>query len=213
MRERSRSLIRRDADPIRQFDPSLTTGSSSIMETRAVPASSLPDAVGIRRGFPPRSDGVILVVDRNEGGGMAADTQLDARVVHDERPGPLPRFLWPLVDKVAKVRATVHTKLLAGFLLIALVLLAMGILSVVVVSRLNSQVETLTALNRQASQARDMIYSITAQVHYRAMSLLLEGADPSYMTKLDIAKQDLAADLEEIRTYAAPSTLPLLDRV
>jgi hypothetical protein len=36
--------------------------------------------------------------------------------------GPLPGVLGPLVDWVAKIRATVHTKLLVGFLLIALLL-------------------------------------------------------------------------------------------
>ena len=35
----------------------------------------------------------------------------------------------------------------------------------------SDQVETLNALNHQASQARDMIYGVTAQSHYRAMAL------------------------------------------
>ena len=85
---------------------------------------------------------------------------------------PLSRFLKPLVDWVAGIRATVHTKLLAGFLLISLLLLSMGLLSVVVLSRLNDQVDTLNTLNRQASQARDMIYEVTSQSHFRAMALL-----------------------------------------
>src|SRR5437867_4312489 len=54
--------------------------------------------------------------------------------------GPLPGFMRPLVDRVARVQATVHMKLLAGFLLIALLLLSMGVLSVAVLARTNDQV-------------------------------------------------------------------------
>jgi predicted PurR-regulated permease PerM len=72
--------------------------------------------------------------------------------------GPLPAFMRPLVDRVARVRATVHTKLLAGFLLIALLLLSMGVLSVAVLARINGQVETLTTLNEQTNRAQQMIY-------------------------------------------------------
>jgi len=139
---------------------------------------------------------------------MVANQEADARLMPGERPGPLPRFLWPLVDKVAEVRATVHTKLLAGFLLIALLLLAMGLLSVIVVGRLNRQVDTLNALNQQASQARDMIYSVTAQSHYRAMALL--ELDPDYTERLNAAKDAFAADLAEMQAYGAPAEMTLL---
>ena len=67
--------------------------------------------------------------------------------------GPLPRIARPFVDWVARVRATVHTKLLAGFLVIALLLLYMGVLCIVVLDRVNGQVVTLTALNRHSPHA------------------------------------------------------------
>jgi len=143
---------------------------------------------------------------------MAVDTGVGARSVRDERSGPLPGFLWPLVDKVAEIRATVHTKLLAAFLLIALLLLAMGLVSVAVVARLNGQVETLTALNQQANQARDMNYAVTAQSHYRAMALLKLN-DPQYTPKIYAAKQEFASDLADMRTYGAPAERSLLDNL
>jgi class 3 adenylate cyclase/CHASE3 domain sensor protein len=140
--------------------------------------------------------------------GVADAARPDAR----DELGPLPRFLRPFVDWVAGIRATVHTKLLAGFLLIALLLLSMGLLSIAVLSRLNDQVETLTALNRQASQARDMIYEVTAQSHYRAMALL-KLHDPSYTQDIYTAKEAFADDLAQIRSYGAPSETPLLDDI
>jgi class 3 adenylate cyclase/CHASE3 domain sensor protein len=138
-------------------------------------------------------------------------------VAHEAGPpkdelGPLPRFLRPLVDRVARIRATVHTKLLAGFLIIAVLLLSMGVLSIVVLDRLNGQVETLTQLNRQASQARDMIYEVTAQSHYRAMALLKLN-DPTYTPKIYDAKTAFAENLAEIRTYGAGTETNFFDEL
>src|SRR5437870_6639363 len=123
--------------------------------------------------------------------------------------GPLPRIARPFVDRVARVRATVHTKLLAGFLVIALLLLAMGVLCILVLSRVNEQVETITALNRQTDQAREMIYEVTAQSHYRAMALLT--GEQTYTEKIYVAKNDFVQNLAELRTYAIPDRTAFFD--
>jgi class 3 adenylate cyclase len=123
--------------------------------------------------------------------------------------GPLPGLARPFVDWVARLRATVHTKLLAGFLVIALLLLSMGVLCILVLSRVNEQVETITALNRQTDQARQMIYDVTAQSHYRAMALLT--GDQGYTEKIYAAKNDFLQNLEEIRTYAIPDRTAFFD--
>lgn len=140
---------------------------------------------------------------------MSIGVANDARPAARKELGPLPRFLRPFVDWVAGIRATIHAKLLAGFLLIALLLLSMGLLSIVVLGRLSGQVETLTTLNRQASQARDMIYEVTAQSHYRAMALL-QPEDPTWTPKIYAAKDAFADNLAEIRTFA-PGEATLLD--
>jgi len=134
----------------------------------------------------------------------------DARPKMHDDTVPLP-FLRPLVDWVAGIRATVHTKLLAGFLLIALLLLSMGVLSIFVLNRLNEQVDTLNALNRQASQARDMIYQVTSQSHYRAMALVT--LDDSYTERISEARAAFADNLTEMRRSAPGAERPLLDRV
>jgi len=143
---------------------------------------------------------------------MSIDAAHHERLEASDDLGPLPRFLRPSVDWVASIRTTVHRKLLSGFLLIAVLLLSMGLLSIAVLGRLNDQVETLNALNHQASQARDMIYGVTAQSHYRAMALL-ELEDPTWTPKIYAAKNAFAEDLREIRTNGATSETSLLDRV
>jgi hypothetical protein len=56
-----------------------------------------------------------------------AQPEPDAPALPEKELGPLPRVLRPLVDGVARMPATVHTKLLGGFLTIALLLLLMGL--------------------------------------------------------------------------------------
>ncbi len=125
--------------------------------------------------------------------------------------GPLPSLIRPLVDAVARIRATVHTKLLAGFLVIAVLLLAMGVLSIAVLGRLSDQVDRLTSLSEQTNQARQMIYSVTAQSHYRAMALLTE--DDEYNLKIADAKERFASDLATIRTYAVAPEPDFFDQL
>src|SRR5262245_45116681 len=124
--------------------------------------------------------------------------------------GPLPRFLRPFVDVVARVKATVHRKLLAGFLLIALLLLSMGVVCVVVLERIDGQVVRLTALSNQVSQAREMIYQVTAQSHYRAMALLTD--DRVWIEKISAATGGFVAALGTIRVYAVPAQPAFFDQ-
>jgi len=68
-----------------------------------------------------------------------------------DRPVPeprLPRFtgwLRPLVDAVARIRASIHAKLLFGFLTGAALLMAMAALSLVVIGQMNDRMEVLNA--------------------------------------------------------------------
>ena len=124
---------------------------------------------------------------------------------------PLPGVMRPLVDWVARLRATIHTKLLAGFLLIALLLLLMGVLSVGVLARINDQVDTLTRLNEQTNVARQMIYEVTAQSHYRAMQLVTEDPDREYAGKISAAKDGFARSLETARANSIPARPAFFD--
>jgi class 3 adenylate cyclase len=133
---------------------------------------------------------------------VAPSTLSNVRSAPEPDLGPLPRFARPFVDWVARLPATVHTKLLAGFLLLALLLLAMGVVSISVLSRVDHQVDTLTALNDQTNQARQMIYAVTAQSHYRAMALLT--GDGEWTEKIYAQKGAFADDLADIQTYAIP---------
>ena len=93
-----------------------------------------------------------------------------------ERPGTgLPRFtgwLRPAVDAVARIKTSVHMKLLSGFLVGALLLVGMAALSLLVIGRMNERVDELNRLDVKSSRAQQMLYDVTLQSHYRAMALL-----------------------------------------
>jgi class 3 adenylate cyclase/CHASE3 domain sensor protein len=129
----------------------------------------------------------------------------------DRELGPLPRVLRPLIDVVARMPATVHMKLLGGFLTIALLLLLMGIFSIVVIGRMNQQVDSLIAFETQTDLARQAIYSVTSQSHFRAMALITEI--DSWNDKIDTAKANFVEDLNAIEALNAPIDPQIIDRL
>ena len=117
---------------------------------------------------------------------------------------PLPRLARPVVDAAARVQASVHTKLLAGFLLGALLLLAMGVVSVLVIERMDDRVDELVARREETDQARQMIYLVTAQSHFRAMALITE--DPLWNGKIDQSKDRFTGTLDTFTVAGGPAT-------
>jgi signal transduction histidine kinase len=86
------------------------------------------------------------------------------------------RWLRPLVDAVARKKSGVHRKLLFGFLVGAALLVAMALLSLVVIRQMNDRMTEIDRVRERTDRAREMLYAITAQSHYRAMALLLKDS-------------------------------------
>ena len=111
---------------------------------------------------------------------------------------PLRGPLGPLVYAVARVRASVHTKLLLGFMVGALLLLGMAILSLVVINRMDQRVDALTHLQEEVDRGRQMEYLVTAQMHFRAMTLLTN--DDAYNVKIAKAKSSFLEHLDAVES-------------
>ena len=130
----------------------------------------------------------------------------------EPNPDPLPvRWVRPLIDMVARAPATIHTKLLAGFLLSALLLLAMGVFSIVVINAMNRQMDQVIELQEQLELAQEGIYAVTAQSHYRAMALITEV--DSWNDKIVAAKENFTNDMEAIREGADEDLAVIVDRI
>ena len=113
----------------------------------------------------------------------------------------MPRFtgwLRPVVDAVARVKAGVHRKLLFGFLIGALLLVAMGLLSLLVIRQMNDRMIELDDAQVKAGRAQEMLYAVTAQSHYRAMALLLPDDAATYNGQVEEAKATFAQLLDEL---------------
>ncbi|MGZ8593790.1 MAG: adenylate/guanylate cyclase domain-containing protein [Actinomycetota bacterium] len=126
-------------------------------------------------------------------------------------PDRLPPLIRPAVDFIARIRAKVHTKLLAGFLVIAVLMLAMGVMSIFVIGRMNEHANHLVELQRLSDLSRQGIYGVTAQSHYRAMALTTEV--DSWNDKIALAKQNFVAQLDEIEAIGGPGVQESVDRL
>jgi signal transduction histidine kinase len=114
----------------------------------------------------------------------------------------MPRFtgwLRPVVDAVARVKAGVHRKLLFGFLIGALLLVAMALLSLLVIRQMNDRMIELDDAQVKAGRAQEMLYAVTAQSHYRAMALLLRDDAAQYNAQVEEAKATFARLLDELQ--------------
>jgi signal transduction histidine kinase/CheY-like chemotaxis protein len=112
----------------------------------------------------------------------------------------LTRPLRPVVDAVARVSSSLERKMLFGFLVGAALLLAMAALSLVVIGRMDQRIDDLNRHELKVARAREMLYDVTAQSHYRAMSLLLSDTDRAkamvYDGKVHVARNRFAHKLE-----------------
>jgi signal transduction histidine kinase len=126
----------------------------------------------------------------------------------------LPRLttaLRPLIDGVAAIRASVHIKLLAGFLCGAVLLVAMAGLSVVVINHMADRVSEINLAQDRLDGIRAMQYLVTAQSHYRAMALLTR--DDTNVAKIVQAKADFLTQLDTLDSISPPSQRDALARV
>jgi class 3 adenylate cyclase/CHASE3 domain sensor protein len=141
-------------------------------------------------------------------GGVVDGQRPDGRLPDTER---LPPFVRPAADFIAKIRATVHTKLLAGFLVIAVLLVAMGITSILVIREMNQEAQQLITLQEQTDVARQAIYSVTAQSHFRAMALITE--EEVWNDKIVAAKATFVDLLDTLAETGGPDVQEAVERM
>ena len=104
--------------------------------------------------------------------------------------------LGPLVESVARVNVGLREKLLAGFLFGALLPVVMGVLNLVVISRMSGDVDGILESKEKVDRSRLMTFDANAQSHYRAM-VLLTSNDES-LPKIRQASQRFAQNLDTV---------------
>src|SRR5215813_1063042 len=79
---------------------------------------------------------------------------------------------------VAKIRASVHIKLLAGFLLITVLFIAMTAVSIRTVSEAARETTLLDQAHERVGWSRQIEHALAMQMHFTSMALLSQGAEP-----------------------------------
>src|SRR5216117_1757581 len=82
-----------------------------------------------------------------------------------------------LVRAVARVRASVHVKILAAFLLITLLFIAMGVVSFQTVASTSRQTNLLDQAHERVGWSRQIEHALAMQMHFTAMALIAQDDD------------------------------------
>jgi len=78
-----------------------------------------------------------------------------------------------VVRAVARMRSSVHFKLLVAFLLVALLVAAMGAISLEIMSRMSRQSEAMHHAHQRVTSARQAQHALAMQMSFTAMALIL----------------------------------------
>ena len=103
----------------------------------------------------------------------------------------------PLAARIARIRAPLSAKLGGAFLVMVAALLATGLVSLFVVSRIQRQVTELAQVDAMVGLARTLDYSIVAQEHFSSMFVLT--GEPPYLEKLAAEQERFRANAGRLR--------------
>src|SRR6266849_2704742 len=116
-----------------------------------------------------------------------------------------------LVRAVARIRASVHVKLLAGFLLITLLFIAMTAVSLRTVAETARQTNLLDEAHERVGWSRQIEHALAMQMHFTAMALLAQAEDSvSLILRENNRFNDTLARLE---TAAPPEERALIQAI
>ncbi len=76
---------------------------------------------------------------------------------------------------VAAIKASVHAKLLAGYLLVTLLVIGMGAMSLQTISKMSSQSQLLDEAHERVHWSQDIQHALAMQMNFTAMALLLRS--------------------------------------
>ena len=79
-----------------------------------------------------------------------------------------------LVYWVAGIKSSVHAKLVTGFMLVTLLVVAMGVLSLQAITKMSHQSILLDEAHKRVEWSRQIQHALALQMNFTAMALLLQ---------------------------------------
>src|SRR2546427_10526098 len=119
--------------------------------------------------------------------------------------------LGSLVRAVARLRLSVHFKLLAGFMLVAVVVALMGAMSLEIITRMSRQSEAMQLAHQRVSSARQAQHALATQISFTAMALVLR--DEATIASILRENNRLNAMLAEIEDGASGEEREIIQRI
>jgi signal transduction histidine kinase len=116
-----------------------------------------------------------------------------------------------LVRAVARLRLSVHFKLLAAFLLVALLVAGMGAMSLETISTMSKQSEAMHHAHQRVTSARQAQHALAMQMNYTAMALILR--DEATIGSILRENNRLNSGLAEIDDAAPPEERDVIQRI
>ena len=121
---------------------------------------------------------------------------------------------WPLgglVHAVARMRSSVHFKLLAAFLLIAFVVALVGLISLESMSRMSAQSEAMHRAHERVTSAQDAQHALAMLMNYTVMALILR--DEATIASILRENNRLNAMLAEVEDAAPSEEREIIQRI
>ncbi len=119
--------------------------------------------------------------------------------------------LGSLVRAVARLRLSVHFKLLAAFMLVAVVVALMGAMSLEIITRMSRQSEAMHVAHQRVSSARQAQHALAMQMSFTAMALVLR--DEATIASILRENNRLNAMLAEIEDGAPLEEREIIQRI
>ncbi len=116
-----------------------------------------------------------------------------------------------LVRAVARLRISVHGKLLAGFLLVAFVVAVMGAMSLEIITRMSRQAEAMHEAHQRVTAARQAQHALAMQMSFTAMALILR--DEATIGSILRENNRLNTMLAEIEDAAPAEEREIIQRI
>jgi len=112
---------------------------------------------------------------------------------------------------VARLRLSVHFKLLAAFMLVAVVVALMGAMSLEIITRMSRQSEAMHVAHQRVSSARQAQHALAMQMSFTAMALVLR--DEATIASILRENNRLNAMLAEIEDGAPLEEREIIQRI
>src|SRR5215467_588246 len=119
--------------------------------------------------------------------------------------------LGALVRGVARMQASVHFKLLAAFMLVALLVAVMGAISLEIMSRMAAQSEAMHRAHQRVTSAGEAQHALAMQMNYTAMALILR--DEATIGKILKENNRLNSMLAEVEDAAPAEEREVIQRI